>query len=134
MKRPANCLGCERRFRPHHAPAENHPGSVQHHGRGLCLTCKSRERRGIEMGPLPVPKPKLFECPCGQLTRPRRMPVAEALALDPRPTITRIGSVCYRCSDGRPKVTPERIDYITRELEAYMRWRGRDISQLGLAS
>lgn len=126
--RPDNCRGCKIPFRPNKVPAELYPDTVVHAGKGLCSTCWSRNKHS-NLGPA-----ALVECPCGQLTRPRGMAAEVALKLDPRPTITRIGSVCYRCSDGRPKVTPERTAYVTRELLAYLRWRGRDISQLGLAS
>lgn len=132
--RSTHCAGCEREFRPRRAPAADYPGRVQFHSKGLCATCSSRQLRGIELGPMEPPRPKLFECPCGQLTRPRKMPPSEALKLDPRPTITRIGSVCFRCSEARVKITPARVAYVARELEAYFKWRGRDISALGLAS
>lgn len=130
----SHCRGCERPFRPGHARATEYPGTVQHHAHGHCATCSSRMQRGIDPEPIGLPAPKIQECACGQLTRPRRMSVEDALKLDPRPTITRIGSVCYRCSEKRPPVTPERIEYITRELMAYMRWRGRDVSQLGISA
>lgn len=133
-ERASHCRGCERPFRPRHSLATDHPNTVQRHAAGLCATCDSRIRRGLEPS-VPEPKlPPIHECPCGQLTRPRKMTIADALKLDPRPTITRIGSVCYRCSDDRPEVTPERIEHMTRDLLAYMRWRGRDISQLGLSA
>lgn len=127
QQRPDACQGCDRPFRPNRAPVANHPGTVMHAGRGLCHVCHLREQ-GREPSPCPGG--------CGRLLRPYRT------KLDDFPgTLSRSGKGgrCKMCrpkdADAGPTITEQdRTRYITRELVAYMRWRGRDVSQLGISA
>lgn len=40
VKRPDNCRGCGRTFRPRQTKVADYPGTVYHAGHGLCRTCE----------------------------------------------------------------------------------------------
>lgn len=39
------CRVCHRTMRPHHTSIGDFPGTLQQGGRGLCSSCRKRERR-----------------------------------------------------------------------------------------
>ena len=68
-----------------------------------------------------------FECAgsCGRMVRPTR---TTAEQWPDEPTVAYYAAaMCFTCYDAHSKLTPERISYVTGELLAYLRSRGREI-------
>ena len=112
------CAGiCGRTLRPSYLRAEEAPGTVQRHARGLCKYCFRRE------DPTPVKGEGKMVRPCTQCGHPTRSQKAKAAAFPG--TRLRIGELCRNCDSACVTVSEERANYVRGELEAYLRSRGR---------
>jgi len=125
IRKPALCTGeCGRLVRPPNTTIEDWPGTLGHRARGLCKSCWSAEF-------LPAPKPTFRPCEqCGHTTRPKPMKVTDA----PEGTRVRVGELCAVCYQANGQVSPARVSYIRRELDSYLRSRGRVDTKLKEAS
>lgn len=96
-------------------PCQAGCGRTGWYARGYCRQCY-RARDWPKL-------PKFRDCElCGHPTRPKTVKYADA----PNTRI-RNGELCDPCSNAGVLVTPERARYITGELVAYLRSRGRAI-------
>lgn len=87
------CAGCGSDMRPNGADRRDYPGTNEHHTRGYCTSCRTRERRGLDYKPRAT-APDACTC-CGEALRPRHS------TEDTHPgTVEHAGKgVCRGCED-----------------------------------